>query len=96
MLGQKVRELRGPEEGRAEGYYLREFAGVELELKTLPEASRTFAVQQALVPCQLSLLCPAPGGQRASSHFSQHCTLDLQHTWFSFLKSLQKISYMCF
>lgn len=70
MLGQKIRALRGPAEGRREGYYLRKFAGIELELKTLPEASCPFAVQQVLVPRLLSLLCPTPGGQRASSHFS--------------------------
>ena len=66
MLGQKIRELRGPAEGRGEGYYLRKFAGIE----TLPEASCPVAVQQVLVPHLLSLLCPTPGGQRAPSHFS--------------------------
>ena len=49
-----------------EGYCIRKFAGRELELKILLEASCTFAVKQPLVPCLLSLLCPTPGSQRAS------------------------------
>lgn len=60
------RKLRGLARSGTEGYFIRKFAGSELELKVLLEASCTFAVKQPLVPCLLSLLCPTPGSQRAS------------------------------